>query len=245
MHLLVSELYITTYTVVSSHFGIVNCILCYAVLHMFIYVHVFLSNCETKFSKITIDSPVVCSIPDGLTPFGRMMALLEWYLTSFHVGQTGCTTKKPYNPIIGETFHCSWRIQNVSPCKGQGDLKSNCTHETVNLGPQSGSRSVAENIATVTNVNFASDGFISGQNSVLANHLETRYPTDAKTQGKHSEIHTVVSKCTSASLLLKEGAEDSVEKRSCVTDSASAVIELTYTAEQVSHHPPGMLQQNT
>jgi hypothetical protein len=104
---------------------------------------------------------------------------------------------------------------------------------------------VTENIATCTNVNSASDGFISGQNSVLADHLETgRYPTDAKAQGKHSEIHTVASKCTNASLLLKEVAEDSVEKRSCVTDLPSAVIELTYTAEQVSHHPPGTLQQN-
>jgi hypothetical protein len=134
----------------------------------------------------------------------------------------------------------------MSPSKGQRDLKSKCTHDSVNLGPQSGSRSVTENIATGTNVNSASDGFISGQNSVLANHLETgKYPTDAKAQGTHSEIHTIASKCTNASLLLKEVAEDSLEKRSCVTDSPSAVIELTYTAEQVSHHPPGTLQQNT
>ena len=130
----------------------------------------------------------------------------------------------------------------MTSSKGQKDLKSKCTHESVNLGPQSGSRTVIENIATATNVNSASDGFISGQNSVLANHLETgRYPTDAKAQGKHSEIHTVASKCTNASLSLKEVAEDSVEKRSCVTNSTSAVIELTYTAEQVSHHPPGTL----
>jgi len=134
----------------------------------------------------------------------------------------------------------------VSPSKGQRDLKSKSTHEGVNLGPQSGTRSVTENIAVGTNVNSASDSFISGQNALLANHLETgRYPTDAKAQGKHSEIHTVASKCTNASLSLKEVAEDSVEKRSCVTDTQSAVIELTYTAEQVSHHPPGTLQQNT
>ena len=134
----------------------------------------------------------------------------------------------------------------MSPCKGQRDLKSKSTHESVNLGPQSGSSSVTENIATGTNVNSASDGIISGQNSMLANHLETgSYPTDAKAQGRHSEIHTVASKCINASLLLKEVAEDSVEKRNCVTDSPSAVIELTYTAEQVSHHPPGTLKQNT
>jgi len=111
------------------------------------------------------------------------------------------------------------------------------------VDPQSGSRSVTENVATGTNMNFASDGFISGQNPVLANDLEAgRYPTDAKAQGKHSEIHTVASKCTNPDLLLKDVVEDSVEERSCVTDSTSAVIELTYTAEQVSHHPPGTLQ---
>jgi len=114
------------------------------------------------------------------------------------------------------------------------------------VGPQSGLRYVTENIAAGTNVNFANDGFISGQIPVLANHLEAgRYPTDAKAQGKHSEIHTVASGCTNPSLLSKDVAEDSVEERSCVTDSTSAVIELTYTAEQVSHHPPGTLQQNT
>ena len=175
-----------------------------------------------------------------------MMALLEWYLTSFHVGRTGCSAKKPYNPIIGETFHCSWRVQNMSPFKGQRDLKSKCTHESVNLSPQSGSRSVTDDIATGTNVHSASDDFISGQNPVLANHLETgRYPADARPQGKPSEIQTVASKSTSTGLFLKEVAEDAVEKRRCVTDSTSAVFEITYTAEQVSHHPPGTLQQNT
>ena len=134
----------------------------------------------------------------------------------------------------------------MSPCKGQRDLKCKCARESVSVGPQSGSRSVTENIATGTNVNFASDGFVSGQNPALANHLEAeRHPPDAKAQGKHSEIHTVASKCTNPSLLLKEEVEDSVEKRFCVTDCISAFTELTYTAEQVSHHPPGTLQQNT
>lgn len=134
----------------------------------------------------------------------------------------------------------------MCPCEGQRDLKCKCTRDSVNVDPQSGSRSVTENIATGTNVNFASDGFVSGQNPVLANHLEAgRYPTDTNAQGKPSEIHTVASKCTNPSLLLKDVAEDSVEERSCMTDSTSAFIELTYTAEQVSHHPPGTLQQNT
>uniref|UniRef100_A0A0B6Z6W0 Oxysterol-binding protein n=2 Tax=Arion vulgaris TaxID=1028688 RepID=A0A0B6Z6W0_9EUPU len=48
-------------------------------------------------------------IPD---PEGRFLAVLEWYLTSFHNGRPGSIAKKPYNPIIGETFHCSWHVQN-------------------------------------------------------------------------------------------------------------------------------------
>ncbi|XP_052215896.1 oxysterol-binding protein-related protein 11-like isoform X3 [Dreissena polymorpha] len=49
----------------------------------------------------------ITNLPD---PEDRMMAVLEWYLTSFHAGRQGSIAKKPYNPIIGETFHCSWKI---------------------------------------------------------------------------------------------------------------------------------------
>ncbi|GFR75767.1 oxysterol-binding protein [Elysia marginata] len=51
-------------------------------------------------------------IPEIPDPEGRMLAVLEWYLTSFHVGRQGSVAKKPYNPIIGETFHCSWYVRN-------------------------------------------------------------------------------------------------------------------------------------
>ncbi|PAA67953.1 hypothetical protein BOX15_Mlig031050g2 [Macrostomum lignano] len=51
-------------------------------------------------------------------PESRMVAVLEWYLTSFHAGRKntfrpkkkGALAKKPYNPLIGETFHCSWNL---------------------------------------------------------------------------------------------------------------------------------------
>lgn len=35
---------------------------------------------------------------------------MEYYLTAFHEGRKGALAKKPYNPIIGETFHCSWEV---------------------------------------------------------------------------------------------------------------------------------------
>ncbi|XP_055996050.1 oxysterol-binding protein-related protein 11-like isoform X2 [Ostrea edulis] len=49
-------------------------------------------------------------IPDLPDPESRMLAVIEWYLTSFHAARQGSVAKKPYNPIIGETFHCSWRV---------------------------------------------------------------------------------------------------------------------------------------
>ncbi|XP_072015596.1 oxysterol-binding protein-related protein 11-like isoform X2 [Amphiura filiformis] len=44
------------------------------------------------------------------TPDARMIAVVEYYLCSFHVGRKGSLAKKPFNPIIGETFHCSWDV---------------------------------------------------------------------------------------------------------------------------------------
>ncbi|XP_067891264.1 oxysterol-binding protein-related protein 11 isoform X1 [Heterodontus francisci] len=52
------------------------------------------------------------AITDGATPEERMIHFVEYYLTSFHEGRKGAIAKKPYNPIIGETFHCSWNVPN-------------------------------------------------------------------------------------------------------------------------------------
>lgn len=50
------------------------------------------------------------AITNGASPEERMIRFVEYYLTAFHEGRKGAIAKKPYNPIIGETFHCSWRI---------------------------------------------------------------------------------------------------------------------------------------
>uniref|UniRef100_A0A8C5DLF1 Oxysterol-binding protein n=1 Tax=Gouania willdenowi TaxID=441366 RepID=A0A8C5DLF1_GOUWI len=54
------------------------------------------------------------SITDGNTSEERMVRFLQFYLTSFHEGRRGAVAKKPYNPVIGETFHCSWRVPRDS-----------------------------------------------------------------------------------------------------------------------------------
>ncbi|NXD69953.1 OSB10 protein, partial [Eolophus roseicapillus] len=50
------------------------------------------------------------SIAAGATPEERIISFVEYYLTAFHEGRKGAVAKKPYNPIIGETFHCSWDV---------------------------------------------------------------------------------------------------------------------------------------
>ncbi|XP_060631155.1 oxysterol-binding protein-related protein 11 isoform X2 [Anolis sagrei] len=50
------------------------------------------------------------AISNGSSPEERMIRFVEYYLTSFHEGRKGAIAKKPYNPIIGETFHCSWKM---------------------------------------------------------------------------------------------------------------------------------------
>merc|ERR1712226_976956 len=53
-------------------------------------------------------------IPDGKSPEERMIRALKWYLSSFHAGRKSSIAKKPYNPILGETFRCHWKSEEDS-----------------------------------------------------------------------------------------------------------------------------------
>ncbi|XP_008934399.1 PREDICTED: oxysterol-binding protein-related protein 11 [Merops nubicus] len=64
------------------------------------------------------------AVTDGLTPEERMIRFVEYYLTSFHEGRKGAIAKKPYNPIIGETFHCSWTVPRSDIATGAGSNSS-------------------------------------------------------------------------------------------------------------------------
>jgi hypothetical protein len=55
-------------------------------------------------------SDIFVSVTDGKTPEDRMLRVLRWYLSSFHAGRKSSIAKKPYNPIIGETFRCHWEL---------------------------------------------------------------------------------------------------------------------------------------
>lgn len=60
-------------------------------------------------------------ITDQSNPEERMLAVVKWYLSSFHAGRKSSVAKKPYNPIIGETFRCRW---NVPRCADEEDVVS-------------------------------------------------------------------------------------------------------------------------
>ncbi|XP_054081858.1 oxysterol-binding protein-related protein 8 isoform X2 [Zeugodacus cucurbitae] len=45
-------------------------------------------------------------------PFTRMKTVVQWYLSGFYKKPKGL--KKPYNPILGETFRCYWEHPNGS-----------------------------------------------------------------------------------------------------------------------------------
>ncbi|KAA0715558.1 Oxysterol-binding protein-related protein 11 [Triplophysa tibetana] len=74
------------------------------------------------------------AITDGPSPMDRMVCFVEYYLTSFHEGRKGAIAKKPYNPIIGETFHCSWRVPKATtPPTGIPQEGTSCTSDCYNV----------------------------------------------------------------------------------------------------------------
>lgn len=58
---------------------------------------------------------IFVKIADGATAKDRMINCLRWYLSSFHAGRKGTIAKKPYNPILGETFQCFYNLPDESP----------------------------------------------------------------------------------------------------------------------------------
>uniref|UniRef100_A0A4W6ER77 Oxysterol-binding protein n=1 Tax=Lates calcarifer TaxID=8187 RepID=A0A4W6ER77_LATCA len=48
------------------------------------------------------------------TAYGRIKQVLRWYLSGFYKKPKGL--KKPYNPILGETFRCCWLHPQTDSC---------------------------------------------------------------------------------------------------------------------------------
>ena len=61
------------------------------------------------------DLASVFRIVDQKTPQDRMVQVVRWYLSAFHAGRRSSTAKKPYNPILGETFKCVYDLPDEEP----------------------------------------------------------------------------------------------------------------------------------
>ena len=44
------------------------------------------------------------------TPKERLTQIVRWYMSAFHASRNSSIAKKPYNPILGETFKCYWNV---------------------------------------------------------------------------------------------------------------------------------------
>ncbi|CAF1606124.1 unnamed protein product [Rotaria sp. Silwood1] len=54
------------------------------------------------------------NITDYQTSRERFIQVVKWYLSAFHAGRKSSVAKKPYNPILGETFQCLYDIGSSS-----------------------------------------------------------------------------------------------------------------------------------
>ncbi|CDS41303.1 oxysterol binding protein 10 [Echinococcus multilocularis] len=62
------------------------------------------------FADYNAHPQLLINITNGASPHERMKNFIKWYLTAFHASRKDKVARKPYNPIIGEIFQCSWRL---------------------------------------------------------------------------------------------------------------------------------------
>lgn len=46
-------------------------------------------------------------------PEERMISVIKYYLGAFYPARKSGVAKKPYNPILGETFRCRWTVPGL------------------------------------------------------------------------------------------------------------------------------------
>lgn len=49
------------------------------------------------------------------SPEERFISVVKYYLGAFYAARKSGVAKKPYNPILGETFRCRWSVPGLSP----------------------------------------------------------------------------------------------------------------------------------
>ncbi|KAI4817663.1 hypothetical protein KUCAC02_011046, partial [Chaenocephalus aceratus] len=74
------------------------------------YLHFGKAITPEMYANFMAHPDMFLSITAGATAEDRIVRFVEYYLTAFHEGRKGAVAKKPYNPVLGETFHCSWEV---------------------------------------------------------------------------------------------------------------------------------------
>ncbi|KAK2161827.1 hypothetical protein NP493_1555g00006 [Ridgeia piscesae] len=71
------------------------------------------------FADFLAHPDLFVGIAEKKTPRDRMIQLVRWYLSTFHASRRSQIAKKPYNPIIGETFRCSYDLPDMTDKKDE------------------------------------------------------------------------------------------------------------------------------
>lgn len=61
-----------------------------------------------KLTDFLVHGDILARSTDAATPIDRMKEIVRWYLSGWHLKSRG--VKKPYNPILGETFEASYTV---------------------------------------------------------------------------------------------------------------------------------------
>jgi len=65
-----------------------------------------------KLTDFMSHSDILMRAPTLADPLERLLAVVKFYVSGFYIKPAG--VKKPYNPIIGETFRCHWQYEDGS-----------------------------------------------------------------------------------------------------------------------------------
>ncbi|OQR75165.1 oxysterol-binding protein-related protein 11-like [Tropilaelaps mercedesae] len=55
-------------------------------------------------------APLFVAISEGKTDEDRMLACIRWLLSALFATRRGLVARKPFNPVLGESFRCSFRL---------------------------------------------------------------------------------------------------------------------------------------
>ncbi|XP_071251795.1 oxysterol-binding protein-related protein 10-like isoform X4 [Salvelinus alpinus] len=202
------------------------------------------------------------AITTGTTPEERIVRFVEYYLTAFHEGRKGAVAKKPYNPVLGESFRCSWDVprERVHPLRTTSSVPNNTPTSNPAPNPASSSRGSSANPASSSrgsspnpasssrgsSANPASSSRGSSPNPASSSRGSSANPASSSRGSSpnpaSSSRGSSANPASSSRGSSPNPASSSRASRRTGTESGGAQTEdcyrVRFVAEQVSHHPP-------